>query len=139
MIVESFKPSDLKLLNEQVATAYLAEYMSAGQAEALVGPWSFTGWEDGRPLICAGVLPYWPGRGEAWAMVGMDAGPKMLSIHKAVKRFFEVAPFERIEAHVARDFAAGHQWVRMLGFEFEGVKPKYFPDGGTALGYAKVM
>ena len=72
-------------------------------------------------------------------MVGRDAGPYFVAIHKAVKRFFDVAPFERIEAHVALNFEAGHKWVKMIGFELEvAEKKKYFPDGGSAAAYALV-
>lgn len=86
----------------------------------LVGP---------RVIGCGGAIDRGGGRGEAWALLAQDAGMTMLAATRAVRRYFQTAPFRRIEATTAVDFAPAARWTRMLGFESEG-RMRAFCDGG---------
>ena len=44
----------------------------------------------------------------------------------------------RIEMHVARGFGAGARLAFVLGFEVEGLMPKFAPDGTDYFLFAKV-
>lgn len=95
---------------------------------------------DGKTVACAVVMEMAPGRGGVWALVGADAGPHMVTVYRAAQRLFEAAAHRRTEALVLTSFAAGHRFMRLLGFELET------PNGMRAFGangesyslYAKV-
>jgi RimJ/RimL family protein N-acetyltransferase len=100
---------------------------------------SFTGLVDGKVIGCAGVIRYWEGRGEAWAIFDPAIGRRLyLEIRNIASRLFEVLPYRRIEAVVLADFAPGHRFVESLGFKKEAVCLKgYFPGGQDAVLYAR--
>lgn len=140
MEVVVFRPEHFDMLNEQDVTQVLREYTSPDHAEKLAGcKYAFTGVEEGRVLICAGLVEYWKDRAVAWAVVDTNCKPHFWKIHKAVKRFLEVAPYRRIEAEVDVDFEAGHRWAEMLGFTLEApLMRAYHPNGRDCSLYAKV-
>lgn len=95
--------------------------------------------QSGRVLLCAGVAMFWPGTGEAWAFFDPVCKREFLALHRAVKRFLETSPIRRIQAAVEVDFAAGHRWAKLLGFETEAALCKaYLPNGRDCVMYAKV-
>lgn len=83
----------------------------------------------GRVVGCGGVIDRGEGRGEAWALLAQDAGTTMLAATRAVRRYFETAPFRRIEAVTAVNFLPAARWARLLGFQREG-RMRAFCDGG---------
>lgn len=102
-------------------------------------PASFTGIDGDEVLVCAGVLEVAPGRGQAWAYVSDNVGSRMTEITYAARRYFQIAPYRRIEADVDCNFEAAHRWVRLLGFEMEAPRRKSFtPDGRDCALYARV-
>jgi len=100
---------------------------------------SFTGMVDGKVIGCAGVIRYWEGRGEAWALFDPKIGRRLfVEIRQIVGRFFEVSPYRRIEAVVVADFKPGRKFVESLGFRLEAPCLKgYFPEGQDAALYAR--
>lgn len=139
MQVVDFKAEHLEQIALQEAQQYLLSHVEPDMGAHLEGHQSFTGIADGKVVACAGVLPYWEDRGLAWAYLSEDAGAHFVAIHKAVKRYLDVAPFKRIEAAVDVNFEAGHRWIKQLGFELEAPVMKAFrPDGGDASLYARV-
>lgn len=93
---------------------------------------------DGHPVACAGLLELWPGRAWAWALVGRDAGPHMLSITHAVREQLQRSPFRRIELAVDATFGNGCRWARALGFDLEARARAFMPDGRDAFLYSRV-
>lgn len=139
MIVDPYKADDLFQMEEQDSTAWLSAYVSPAHAKALEGKMAYTGRVNGKIVVCAGLIEYWPGRAEAWACLSKDAGQHFLSIDRAVRRFLRVCTVERIEAAVDLKFSAGLRWVESLGFELEVPKMrKYFPDGRDAALFSMV-
>lgn len=135
-----FQTEHWQNLDEQEATAYCRDLVTPDQVRNLeTQPYSYSIQKNGRVLACAGVIEYWPGRAEAWAMMGNSSRKDFLAIHNAAKRFFEVCPIRRIEAIVELGFEEGHRWAKALGFELEApCMSKYSVDGRDYAMYARV-
>lgn len=142
MIVRPFRPSDIAVLQIQQAQSYMRQYLSDIDARVLdIKDLAWTGEENGHVIACAGVIPQWPGRAIAWALMSPMAGKCFRRIHRSVSAFLDYnirERFHRIEATVDVDFDRAHKWMRMLGFEREGVMKKYRPDGMDQVLYARV-
>lgn len=135
-----FQAAHIKQIQEQDATRALNEFVTDADEKALENcRFAFTGFGDGKPVICAGLAEYWTNRAEAWAIVDRNSLPYFTQIHYAVKKFLEICPIRRIEAAVDVNFKAGHRWVKLLGFTLEApVVRKYLPNGTDCSLYAKV-
>lgn len=104
----------------------------------LEGENSWTGIVDGRVLVCAGTIEQWPGRHQAWAYVARGTLPHMAWITDEVKKAVERVK-GRIEFTVRKDFAPGHRWARLLGFEVEApLLRAYGPEGEDHVGYVRI-
>ncbi len=89
-------------------------------------------------VAIAGVCDMGHGRAQAWCLMGDGAGRHMTLITRAVRRFFRLSGFRRIEAIVKTQFAPGHRWMRLLGFTCEAPNlAKYFADDDGVL-YARI-
>ncbi len=105
--------------------------------EQLPAKSSFTYVAEGEPIACGGVVPQWNGRGVAWAYLKDCTGPHMLAITRAARAIIDESP-GRVEATVREDFAAGHRWMRLLGFEVETPRMRgYGPEGEDHTGYVR--
>ena len=139
MIVVPFKKEHVAEIDQQEQQAIFGKYITEDHLEALENSqYAFTGITD-RVIACAGVLEYWSGRGEAWALLSKSSGREFIYIHNAVKRFLDVCPLQRIEATVDENFSKGHQWIKLLGFIQESIPMKhYYPNGGSAILYSRI-
>ena len=140
MNIQPFHPEHLSALLLQPAQAGMRPVLadpSYGESLAQAGP-CYAAMADGAVIACAGLIPQWPGRAVAWALVSSAAGPHFLGVHRAVKRALDVHPFRRIETGVVSDFDEGHRWAKMLGFVREGQMRAYTPDGRNCDLYALV-
>ena len=99
---------------------------------------AWTAEDDGRVVMCGGLLPQWENRALAWALIGENAGAHFAMIHRHVKQFLTLCPYRRIEAHVDVGFAAGVRWMKMLGFELEAYKKAFRPDGPDMLEFVRI-
>lgn len=140
MIFEPFKPEHLQALIVQPAQEYArADYQRREYAEALVNGDSYAAVMDGRVVACVGVLPIWQGRGDAWAIIARDIGPKgMHALHYEVRKRLQNVNLRRIEAACDAAFLQAHRWLYLLGFKYEGPLAKYTPDGRDCLRFAMV-
>lgn len=139
MIVVPYEPKHMHALHVQSAQLYTLGWAPADHAEMLARFPAYTALDGDEVLVCAGVLEIWAGRAAAWAFLSENIGTRMTSVHRAVRRYFELLDYRRIEAEVATDFPEGHRWVRMLGFKLECPRMRgYFPDGSDASLYVKV-
>lgn len=139
MIIEPFKPEHIENLLIQPAQAFMRPLMSNpdyGRTLAM-GP-AYSALEGGLVLGCAGVIPLWDNRAEAWALMGADLKRHFVRIHRAALRFLDGCPIRRIEAHCDADFCDAKTWLELLGFQYEGFMRAFTPDGRDALRYARV-
>jgi hypothetical protein len=142
VIVEPFQPYHIELLRAQgVQSAQLREVSHVPQTYASVakplGP-AVTAFDQGRVVLCGGIVVQAPARGECWALMSEQAGRHMTWLHYAVKRFLSMQRWQRLEASVEESFGQGCRWVELLGFEYEGKMKGYGLNGETHLRYAKV-
>ena len=87
-------------------------------------------------LACGDTLAQWPGRHLAWAYLNATTGRHMTYITRGARRVIERAQ-GRVEFSVRRDFAKGHRWARMLGFDvenFPGTKIEEYPADAVVPG-----
>jgi RimJ/RimL family protein N-acetyltransferase len=140
MQIVPYKPEHLTNLLLQPAQAYMRPFFDDpqyGRALAIPGK-AFTAIECDRVLGCAGLIPYWEGRAEAWSLLANDIKGNFVPIHMAALRFLDSCGFRRVEAHVDADFGCAKRWMDMLGFQYEGPLKAYTPDGRDCLRYARV-
>ena len=139
MNVHLFKPEHLFKLSLQESQRDLLSHLTPEYALSLakVGP-ALTAEQDGQFLACVGVGYQTPEHGVAWAFISADAGPHLLRLDRAVRRFFSTIRCRRLEATVKKGFTPGCRWLELLGFEHEGPLRGYGPDGSDYVRYARV-
>lgn len=95
---------------------------------------------DGPDVVMVGgVIEYWFGRGESWAVISDHHRSSFIKVHNSAKRFFDECPIRRIEMSVVCGFENGHRWARALGFTLEAERLRaYLPNGKDAALYARV-
>jgi len=91
----------------------------------------------GQVLSIGGISQQWEGRGLLWGVVSDSIGATMTPIHRVVARALDECPFKRIEAHILDSFDEAHRWIRLLGFEREGVMRCFWRGEDYAL-YARL-
>ena len=138
-----YQPHHMGALQLQLAQAALQPLVDNPRyAAALAGEHSWTALDDGRILAVAGVLPQWPGRSIAWALLGRSIGPRQFpALHRKVLAVLEAAASagaRRIETAVCADFENGHRWAEKLGFRAEGLMRAYCSEGRDHVLYARV-
>jgi len=102
-------------------------------------PWVFSVVEDKKVFCIFGLTEYWNGRAEGWAFLDKNAGPKMLTITRAVRQKMIECGYKRIECVVDTDFPEAHRWAAALGFQVEAPLMKaYGRDGKDCTLYARV-
>lgn len=99
---------------------------------------AFTALDGDEVVAMGGLVPEWPGRATAWMVIGANAGPHFVALHRAVYRFLVRSPYRRIEAHVDVGFEAGVRWVKMMGFEMEAYLRAFRPDGADMLQFVRI-
>lgn len=138
-----FAPDHLDHLTLQAAQrCFERELANQEYRRALVVPdFSWTGIIGGRVVGCAGLVPQWPGRAIAWALLGEIPRPAWPAVHKKVLAVLAAAErrgFFRIETHVDPQFPQAMRWVAMLGFRPEGLNRAYTPDRRDLLMTARI-
>lgn len=93
-----------------------------------------------HPICIGGHYEIWPGRAYAWALLGRDAGPHMVSLTRAIRFQLSAAPFARVEMVVDVTFRAAARWAVALGFELETPVPLrcFLPSGHDAWIYSRI-
>lgn len=93
-----------------------------------------------HPVCIGGLYEIWRGRAYAWALLGEDAGPHMVSLTRAIRSELDAAPFARIEMVVEKDFAAAQRWAVMLGYQLETPVALrcFLPSGRDAWIYSRI-
>lgn len=142
---------DLELLPEQQQLLE-RRHTSRDWVQIEQGEHAYTGFwvVSGCPplmLGVAGMIETWPGRQIVWAVLSRHVGRlQLLAIHREVVRVLAAvqsggtkARYRRIEANVLAGFRPGAKWVRMLGFQFEGLMRRFDQDGNDHALYARVL
>ncbi len=97
----------------------------------------YTLYHNDSPVACGGFVKIWPGRWQGWALLNTLTPKHMLVITRHAKRILDLA-IGRIEISVDKEFAPGHRWAELLGFEVETpLMRAYGPDGKDHVGYVR--
>ena len=140
MIVVPYQPHHLESLLLQPNQAYMRSLMTNPEYQKsldITGK-AFTAIDGETVLACAGIVPFWEGRAEAWAIMSHDLKRHFLLIHRATERFLDACGFPRVEANVDANFGCAQRWMDMLGFVSEGLMHKYTPDGRDCTRFARI-
>lgn len=142
MIIKPFEPGHLKEIDVQTEQTLAKEHFDKTEYLAMLArSESWTGYIDGKVVVCAGIVDVWPGRCQVWSVISATIGAHgMLQLSRAVERALRLKT-GRIEAVVASEFEAGHRWAKMLGFKLETPEPmrQWFPEGGDASLYSRIQ
>ncbi len=104
--------------------------------------WTLMHSDKPKVIAIAGIIPQWPGRAVAWAVLssGMSTA-EFVRVSRAIIHgldyYQEVKKFYRIETNVYEEFPQGHRWARRLGFEPEGLMREYRPGEDHRM-YARI-
>ncbi len=110
-----------------------AEFYSTGFAR--------TGLVNGHPIVCGGMMPLWPGVGEAWVIGSDELKQNIISFHRAILRFREVVfgmGLHRLQCACHADFTESRDWLERLGFVEEGLMKAFASDRSDYVRYALV-
>lgn len=140
MIVVPFQKYHIDQIVVQEKQQDKFPHMTEEMKESLTREASFTGIdEDGTILAIAGIMPLSDCRCFAWSYLSGNLKHKLVPLTKVVKRYLDTVPYHRIEMHVECDFAQGHRWAKMLGFEMECERMRHVtPDRRDMALYALV-
>lgn len=144
-----FDPADLDALRLRPEQAALSGWMGrenpmASLARLGSGAWSAWRIRDSVLLGVGAIVPLWPGRAAAVALVGDRIDRRdWPEITRTVRRVLDAAHangHRRLEASVAVDFPAAARWADALGFTRETAAPMraYGPDGSDHYLYARL-
>lgn len=143
MEIVAFKPEHVSQMSVQaVQKIEMVGYDTPEYLGMLAQHCSYTGISNGKVIASAGFFPIWNNRYYAWALLSDEIKPyEMITITRAVKRGMDLLCNARIEAVVQSEFEIGHRWMKVLGFNRETPEPmrKYFPHGGDAVLYARII
>jgi hypothetical protein len=141
-----FQASHLALLGElsdsMVGMGMLHKETMYGRILEQAGPAS-SAFDKDELIGCGGVGMYWAGVGEAWLVLSSRISDFPVSLHRIVctelSRIVSEHHLHRVQTVVPYDHKRAKRWIERLGFEFEGVMPKYGPDGSWFVRYGRVM
>ena len=140
MYLTPFEADHYRQMRVQDAQSHMATVVSLEDLKGLENMLSVTLMDDGKPLVCAGVLPYWVNRGLVWSFLSsrVNAG-NFWAVHSHAKKWIAGLPFRRLEASVDVSFLNGHRWIKALGFKVETpLQEKFQPGGRDSVGYVRI-
>lgn len=130
MTIERFQPEHVEeILGHEVEDA---------KRFALTSPAAYTVRINGTAIICGGVADMGSGRGLAWAFVSPLALRHPLIVTRTALRLFSTLDYRRIEATCSCGFERGREWLKLLGFKYEGTMTAWGPDGSNHELWARV-
>lgn len=99
---------------------------------------------NGKPIVCFGVAPQWPGVAELWLIPDMKLIFKhRLKFHKGAKKFMEMCAEElnlhRIHVTVSARNVRAIKWIERIYFKREGVLKKYTFDKNDMIMYSRIF
>lgn len=139
MRVVDYKPEHLLMVTPQASQQRMRDAITPEHARLLAEHPAQSLVDGPYVLMCGGLVDYWNGRALAWSVLDALAAQHMLAATRAALAFFDTYAPKRVEMAVDVDYAAGHRWAMMLGFELEAPRMRaYHVDGSDASLYARV-
>lgn len=94
---------------------------------------------DGSPVALLGVVPVWPGVGQAWLIATPEVGNYGVEVMRVSKRIIKTLldlEMHRIHAYSAAFHTQAHRWLEMTGFRRESTLKQYGKTGEDFYCYA---
>lgn len=95
--------------------------------------YALTIFDGGLVASIVGLVSFWPGVAECWAITTEHIKKKPYTFHRLVLELLKdcenIFKLHRIQITVRTDYNMGMRWARALGFYPEGIMKKYMPDG----------
>ncbi len=102
----------------------------------LAGP-SFSAWAGPDIIAAAGVVEFWPGRAQVWALMSSRITEYGGLVHRRVVRYLKQHPVKRLECIIDPRFPDSSRWAERLGFVFESKMKAYGVHGQDMDMYVK--
>lgn len=99
-----------------------------GQSLAGAGP-AYTAFAGVTVIACAGVVEFWSGRAQVWALLSDQLPRYKKTVHKEVTKFLARYRTARLECVVDQGNPVALAWAKRLGFSYESTMYSYTPDG----------
>ena len=94
---------------------------------------AFTYFLNDKPVFACGIVPLWQGVAEAWVLAGKNIFDIKILAAKTIKELQDQTckkyKIKRLQTSVKADFERGLRFATWCGFEIEGLKKQYGPDG----------
>ena len=103
----------------------ICNYSKEGQA--------FTYFIGDKPVFACGIVQLWDGVAEAWVLCGINVFDIKFLAARTIKELQDETckkyKIRRLQTSVKAEFKRGLRFATWCGFETEGLKRKYGPDG----------
>ena len=98
--------------------------------------------DDGKPMLCFGVVPYWPGVAELWLIPDKKKiSEHKIKFHKGALQFMKLAAadlkLKRLQVTVSSLNVSALKWIKSIYFEEEGILKHYGVDGSDYKMFAR--
>ncbi len=124
---------------DQKCNIDVKELFLSGKGKSLESTNSFTGFLNGEPVVCGGILEIWQNRGQVWCIFNEECKYNFVPVFRGIRNFIRNSSFKRIEICVPFGFKKGMRRAEMLGFKLEcAMAKKYLPDGSDCSIYSLV-
>ena len=104
---------------------------------------AFTMFVDGKPVFAFGLVVLWDGVAEGWVMASQNIfDVKFLAARTILDKTVEVCKknkIKRLQTSVKAEFKEGIRFATWIGFEIEGLKKNYGPDGSDYYQLARIF
>lgn len=121
---QPFRSEHLRYLIPQTIQRHdHAILLNSSYASIIDGNFGLSAWVGLQCIGAAGVVPVFPTRGVAWAILSHEAAPYMLAITKKARRTMAMLTYRRIEIAVRADFEEGNRFARLIGMDLETPEP----------------
>ena len=138
MGIITFDRSHFYEIFPQIAQANVPGYITDETWANLPKDTSFSYEHGGERLAVGGWIEITPYRALLWAYLHKDIKHKLTFVHKEACCTIACLPYRRLELEVDRTFEQGHRWAKLLGFEVETERARYYrPDGKDATIYVR--
>jgi hypothetical protein len=88
-----------------------------------------------KPLACFGRVPT-PYGWEIWTILSVDAAGHLIRLTRKARELLGMCE-GHVTAFVREDFAEGHRWAKLLGFEQKAGLFGFMPHGEDAAVYVR--
>ena len=98
--------------------------------------------DSGTIVASAGLIPLWRGVAEAWMIGGDEIGKHRVKVSRLIRTMLDdvmqLHGVYRVQANIHHRFERAIRLAEWLGFENEGLMPRFGVEGADYFRYAKV-